>query len=236
MLLRRSSVRYSNTPAPATPYQAAQQLWDDRIGSARVQAKNWRLMALGMLGLTCVMTGGLLWQSTRSIIKPYIVEVDNQGAVRAIGTASETYRPNDAQIAHDLSEFVHNVRSLPLDPIVLRDNWLKAYDHATARSAATLNEYAREKNPFAQVGRMSITTDVTSVVRASQNSFQVRWVERNYLNGTLNTVEYWTAILSVVLQPPKDEERLRKNPLGIYVDGLDWSREIGNETRSGEPE
>jgi type IV secretion system protein VirB5 len=33
-------------------------------------------------------------------------------------------------------------------------------------------------------------------------------------------------VLSIVLQPPRTEERLRKNPLGIYVNGLSWSREF----------
>ncbi len=46
-LFRRSTVRYGRTPEPETPYQRAAQAWDDRIGSARVQAKNWRLMAFG---------------------------------------------------------------------------------------------------------------------------------------------------------------------------------------------
>lgn len=233
MLLRRSGVRYSTTPAPATPYQAAQQQWDDRIGSARVQAKNWRLIAFGLLTLAFVMAGGLLWQSTRSVIKPYIVEVDGRGAVRAVGPVHEQGRPNDKQIAYHLSQFIQNVRSLPLDPIVLRDNWLKAYDFATARAANTLNEYARERNPFEKVGRLSITADVTSVVRASEHSFQLRWIERTYLNGAVDTVEYWTAILSIVLQPPKDEQRMAKNPLGIYVDGLNWTREISPEPVAG---
>ena len=49
MLFKRSGVRYSRTPEPVTPYQAAQQLWDERIGSARVQAAHWRLMAFGTL-------------------------------------------------------------------------------------------------------------------------------------------------------------------------------------------
>jgi type IV secretory pathway TrbF-like protein len=34
------------------------------------------------------------------------------------------------------------------------------------------------------------------------------------------------AVVSIVLQPPRTEERLRKNPLGIYVNGLSWSREL----------
>ena len=36
--------------------------------------------------------------------------------------------------------------------------------------------------------------------------------------------------LSIVQQTPRTEQRLRKNPLGIYVNGLSWSRELeGNE-------
>lgn len=47
MRFKKPQVRYADTPQPATPYQAAGQVWDDRIGSPRVQAKNWRLMAFG---------------------------------------------------------------------------------------------------------------------------------------------------------------------------------------------
>jgi type IV secretory pathway TrbF-like protein len=50
-LFRRPSVRYARTPEPETPYLKAAQVWDERIGSARVQAKNWRLMAFGSLAL-----------------------------------------------------------------------------------------------------------------------------------------------------------------------------------------
>ena len=234
MLFRRSSVRYSSTPTPVTPYQRAQQAWDDRIGSARVQARNWRLMALGTLTLAFVMTLGLLWQSMRSTITPYVVEVTSAGEVRAVGPAAEHYRPNDAQIGYHLSEFLSNVRSLSIDPIVLRQNWLKVYEAVTDRGAAKLNEYARTSNPFGRVGRESVAIDITSVVRASDSSFQLRWIERRYVNGTINATETWTAILTLVLQQPRDEERLRKNPLGIYIDDFDWSREIRSNNPSGE--
>ncbi|KAF1003178.1 MAG: hypothetical protein GAK28_04874 [Luteibacter sp.] len=40
MRFKRPLVRYGDTPQPATPYHAAAQVWDERIGSARVQAKN----------------------------------------------------------------------------------------------------------------------------------------------------------------------------------------------------
>ena len=48
-MFKRSTVHYGRAPEPVTPYQRAAQVWDERIGSARVQAKNWRLMAVGCL-------------------------------------------------------------------------------------------------------------------------------------------------------------------------------------------
>lgn len=56
-MFRRSTVRYGATPEPETPYQRAGQLWDERIGSARVQAQNWRLAVFGMLALSGGLAG-----------------------------------------------------------------------------------------------------------------------------------------------------------------------------------
>src|SRR3546814_7065474 len=105
MRFRRAGLRYSATPSPATPYQRAAQVWDERIGSARVQARSWRWMAFGCLGLALVVVSGLLWQLGRSTVTPYVVEVDTLGQVRAVGPALEEYQPTDAQIAHELERF-----------------------------------------------------------------------------------------------------------------------------------
>ncbi|MAZ69827.1 conjugal transfer protein TrbF [Porticoccus sp.] len=226
MRFKRPHARYAESPEPATPYQAAAQAWDERIGSARVQAKNWRLMAFGCLALALLMAGGLVWRSAQSIVTPYVVEVDTGGQVRAVGEATTPYRPNDAQIAHHLARFITLVRSLSIDPVVVRQNWLDAYNYTTDRGAAVLNDYARSNDPFARIGQESVTVQINSVVRASDSSFQVRWSEHRFVNGAAAGIERWTAVVSVVLQTPRTEQRLRRNPLGIYVNGLSWSREL----------
>ena len=223
---KRPEVRYSDTPTPVTPYQAAAQAWDERLGTSRVQARNWRLMAFGCLGLALLMGGALIWRTGQSLVTPYVIEVEAAGQVRAIGDATTPYKPTDAQIAFHLARFITSVRSLSIDPIVVRQSWLEAYEFATDRAAATLNEYARTNDPFARVGQQTVAVEVTSVVRASDDTFQLRWVERTYLSGTLATTERWTAMLSIVIQTPHTEERLRRNPLGIYVNGLNWTREL----------
>ena len=225
MMFRRPSVRYSKTPEPVTPYQKAAQVWDERIGSARVQARNWRLMAFGSLLLSGGLSAALVWQSTQGTITPYVVEVDRLGAAQAVTPATADFRPTDPQIAYHLSRFIENVRQIPADPIVLRQNWLHAYDFTTDKGALALNDYARVNDPFAKVGDTQISVEVSSVIRASKSSFRIAWIERRYANGQLAATERWTAILTIVLQQPRDAERLRKNPLGIFVNAINWSRE-----------
>ena len=226
MFFRRSLQRYGNTPEPVTPYQKAEQLWDERIGSARVQAKNWRLMAFGCFALSAGLSGALVWQAMQSRVVPYVIEVDKRGEARAIAPAIQNYHPADAEIAWHLARFITNVRAVSNDPVLVRQNWLAAYDFATDRAALFLNDYARKNDPFGQIGTRNVSTQVTSVVRASDTSFQIKWTEQTFERGALSKTERWTAILTVALQPPRTEDQLRKNPLGLFVSAIDWSREF----------
>lgn len=226
-MFRRPSVRYGRTPEPETPYQRAAQAWDERIGSARVQARNWRLMALGELFLIAGLAAALVWQSARGTIVPWVVQVDRLGEAQAVAPAVANFRPTDPQIAWHLARFIEQVRGIAADPIIVRQNWLRAYDFATDRGALALNDFARVSDPFGRVGRQQVAVEVSSVIRASDDSFRVAWIERTYENGQLARTERWTAILTIVVQPARDAERLRKNPLGIFVHAVNWSRELG---------
>ncbi len=64
------------------------------------------------------------------------------------------------------------------------------------------------------------------MLRASDDSFRVAWTERHYRDGALAATERWTAILSITIQPSRDADRLRRNPLGIYVTAFSWSKEL----------
>lgn len=225
-MFRRPSTRYGRTPEPVTPYQRAAQVWDDRIGSARIQAKNWRLAFFGSLALSGGLAGGLVWQSARGTIIPWVVQVDKLGRAQAVAPADAGYQPTDPQIAFHLARFVENVRAIPADPIVLKQDWLQAYDFTTDRGAVALNDYARANDPFANVGKVQVAVDVSSVICASKDSFRVAWTERRYQDGSLAETSRWSAILTVVIQTPRTADGLRRNPLGVFVDALNWSKEL----------
>ncbi|WP_029606279.1 conjugal transfer protein TrbF [Kozakia baliensis] len=226
-MFRRSTTRYGTTPEPVTPYQKAAQIWDERIGSARIQARNWRLMAFGSLFLSAGLGVGLVWQSARGTITPWVVQVDRLGQAQIVAPATAGYMPADPQIAWYLAQFLHDVRALSSDPVVVRQNWLRSYDFTTTSGAQALNDYARLNDPFSRIGHEQVEVDIASVIRASPGSFRVAWTERHYRDGAFTGTERWTVIVSVVLRTPRDADHLRKNPLGIYVSAINWSKELG---------
>ena len=225
MDFKRAVQRYGKTGEAETPYQRAGRLWDERIGSARVQAHNWRRMAFGGLALTTGLSAALVWQSMQSRVIPYVVEVDALGEARAVAPAAGGYRPTDPQIAWHLGRLIANVRGRSLDPVLMRENWLSAYDFVTPRASLFLGDYARANNPFDRVGDKTVSVQIVSVVRASPTSFHVKWSESSFERGSLVGTARWTAMMTVALVPPRNADLLRRNPLGLYVDAIDWSRE-----------
>lgn len=227
MIPFKGASRYGATPVPETPHQRAGQAWDERIGSARVQAANWRWMAVGLLTANMALAGGLTWLAAQGTITPWIVQVDKLGEPRVVAPAEAGAKPGDPAVAWALSRFIADVRTISTDPVVMRQAWLRAYDYVEGDGAAALSDHARRVDPFSEVGRTQVVVSITNVVRASPSSFRIAWTEQRYAAGQWVATERWTGVLSVRLKPPRTPEALRANPLGVYVDAIAWSKEFG---------
>jgi type IV secretion system protein VirB5 len=226
MFTRARSTRQSKTPVAETPYREAQQLWDNRMGSSLAHARTWRTAAFSSLALASAMAAGVVALALRPAAVPFVIEASENGEVRLVGPAMSVYEPSDAQLSWHLARFIEMIRGLPSDPIVVRQNWLRAYDWATQAGGQVLNAMAEEEAPFARVGKTTTAVEVLSVVRASPDSFQLRWRESTYSSGTLIDVERFTGVATVVIEPSSSPERLSKNPLGLYVHAFNWSRDL----------
>ena len=181
MRFKRAVQRYGQTPEPETPYQRAGQAWDERIGAARVQAKNWRLMAFGGLFLTAGLSSALIWQSMQSRVVPYVVEVDRLGEARAVTKADVAYHPSDALVAWQLARFVEAVRSISLDPVLMRRNWLSAYDFVTRRGARFLAGILSHAGEMAAVSNQRVNS-YKRLVSGMEAPSHVNWT-RDGANG-----------------------------------------------------
>ena len=223
---RGRSSRLGRTPEPDTPYRQAQQLWDNRMGSSLAHARTWRTAAFASLALAATMATGVVVLALRPAAVPFVIEANQTGEARLVGPATSAYVPSDAQLSWHLARFIEMIRGLPSDAIVVRQNWLRAYDWTTQSGAQALNAMGRERDPLNEVGRVTVSVEVLSVVRASDNSFNIRWREKTYASGTLTSAERYSGVATIVLELPTTPDGLSRNPLGLYVHAFTWSRDL----------
>jgi type IV secretory pathway TrbF-like protein len=225
-MFKRPSVRYGVTPELDTPYRRARQSIDDRDGRLALNSRRVWTLALIESGVIAALAGALVWQGARGQVVPWVVEVDRFGESRVAAPALAEFKPTDLMVAARLQRFIEEVRSVSSDPIVVRNNWLRAYDFVSQDGARVLNAYAQANDPFARVGKEQVSVEVSSVLRASPTSFRLTWIERRYQDGALVATERWSAILTLVNHPTRNVEQLKKNPLGVFIDAIDWSKEM----------
>lgn len=207
----------------STPYQRAGQVWDDRMGLSLAHARNWRRMALANLVLAAGLGAGWWAQAERAVVKPFVVEVSDWGQTQKITAIDGRYEPSEVQIGHALAGWIRDVRSKSIDPIVIRQNWLRAYDLLTPRAAGFLNSWAASHDPFAEVGREAVTVEVLNVVRRTERTFDLQWRETRFINGQQAGTERWRALITTTTQPPRTEAELMKNPLGLKIEDISWT-------------
>jgi type IV secretion system protein VirB5 len=206
-----------------TPYQRAAQVWDERMGLSLAHARNWRRLAFANLALAAFLGAGWWAQAERATVKPFIVEVASWGQTEKITAIGGRYEPSDAQVGYALAGWIRDVRSKSIDPIVLRQNWLRAYDLLTPRGATFLNAWAQAHDPFAEAGHEAVTVEVLNVVRRSRRTFDLQWRETRFVGGQQVAQQRWRALITTTLEPPKTEAELMKNPLGLKIEDVSWT-------------
>jgi type IV secretion system protein TrbF len=132
-------------------------------------------------------------------------------------------------LTYFIAQFLEDIRSLSMDPVVVYAKWRRAYHYLTERGARTLNDYATMTDPFSRIGARTTIVEMVSIVRASANSFEAHWKEVTYEKQEPLTAKRYTGAITIVFKASDVTETLRENPLGLYINGLNWSRDFGDE-------
>ncbi len=126
--------------------------------------------------------------------------------------------------------------SAPRDPSTseasARGTERDALNYVTTRGAGSLNDYARNASPFDKIGVRPITVEIIYIVRASGDSFEIRWKEQTYENGGILKTDRFTAVANVLFSRPNTTETISKNPLGLYIDTFNcWRDSAGADAK-----
>lgn len=230
-LLNRAVGRKIDGAPETIAHKRAKGGWNNVLGSQAVQAKNWRLMA-GVNGLIALMCSGAAWHySHLPSPPPLVVERDSAGRTNVIGFADNAnYAAKAPDYREKLGRWIQDVRSLSIDPIVVKEKWREAYAFMGPKAIAKLNAEANADGSVQkQVGQITVSVQVENVVPITPTSYEARWTQVTYNAQTGNVMDRssWTVTFAVSQTPvASDDPKAMVNPLGITIDDFAWHRDL----------
>jgi type IV secretion system protein VirB5 len=214
---------------PAEAARRSRQDWDDRIGDAVSRIRAWRWFAFGCLLVTAGSVAGNVYQGVSAKVETLVVVKDGLGDIVAVARPSPGTPPDDAAIAADLKRWVFNARTVYVDPNALRHGIITAYDLVKSTAVQQLNDYYVANEPFARARHEVVDVSSETALplgewESGRRTFEVSWVEAvKSLEGVQIARTNMRSTTTLVWQPPKTAEDVRKSGDGIWIIAFSWT-------------
>jgi type IV secretion system protein VirB5 len=191
--------------------------------------RNWQMAALAVVVILGVQTVAFARLALTSRVTPYLVEVDRLGRVLTLGPVEPLRKTETRLLVSQLVLFIESARTVVPSDAAEADIIRRAYAYADQGAATFLNAYFGDpRNDPRLLGRsVSRTVEVTSVLPVPKGeTWRIQWTETEYPNAAGGEVRAtaWEAYLAVRVTPPATTEAVERNPLGVYITSMSWSR------------
>lgn len=212
-----------------TPYLSARREWNERYGDYISAARNWRLAAIGSIGVALVCSGGLVAVSLQHKVVPYAVEFNAHHEPVRITRTDVMAHPTTNQIRASLRLWLIGARTVYVDRRAQQDRIDTTYAMTLPDSAAfqSLADYHREHNPYERSQSETVEVVVNAVMPVSDETWQVEWTETvKKPSGRVVSIKAWQGSITIAVVPPTTDGQIMVNPTGLYVKQFSWTERI----------
>ena len=212
------------------PFLNARKQWNFIMGDMVSSRQMWQFA--GLFGLLIGLAGiaGMTYIGSQSKFVPYLVEVDKLGSTVSVGRADRA-APADERITRAmLASWLTHTRTVTTDVALQRRYIQDAYGMLNPKDAATAktNEWfngSPEASPFKRAETVLVNVEIQSVLRQSESSWQIDWVEttRSHDGNLVKPPQNMRGLFTIYFVPPTNEEQILRNPVGLYIKDYSWS-------------
>lgn len=162
-------------------------------------------------------------------VKPYVIESDATGAVTPKPAAAQDFTPSTNQVRKSLYDWT--ILAFSVEPDRVAANLTQAYDFLRGSAIERFTtEIINDRKPIERskkdltyrVNVSVISTNVLADGRALVR-FKTKETARN-LDKPIEAT--WALNIQTSFDPPKTEEEIFKNPIGIYIIDFSLAREF----------
>ncbi len=201
-----------------TPYEKAYLEWSARIGDARTQAGNWQKIALVSIAILVLFLVAFVMVINTQRTYVYVAQVTPNAQPNLI-ELPQKIKANSVEEVYFINQFINDIMSLPIDPVIARQNWFDAFDFVDDQAINQLTQYAQSTNPLAQLGQITKSVQINNFNTVSDHSIRFQWTVTTYNNqGQVTNQVVQSGIFTVSQQKaPQDQDELLKNPFGLKI-------------------
>ena len=218
----------------------------DRFNELRERRTDSVLVSVCLAVCLLVSLGVNAFQASRSHIEPYMVVVDgSEGFLLDHGPLEPMDGIEDLYLQREMRQTISGLRTVTNDRAATVTSFNEAYGKVVQGSpgdAFLKDFFLRPGNhPLDLVGRGQRTVvEFTGPVHvAGTRTWTVQWIERTATGGTGVTEDLYRGSMTVEVLPVEDLATAEANPLGLWIDGVQWEKvsskyldleELGNAT------
>lgn len=219
---------FTGAGANSTPFNSMLSEYDRIIGMQNKENRTWRIIAIVSMSAFFISLGLLLYAIRLPKTVPMVITVSDFGEAKYVGEVSKLSYDNiqvpEIAIQYQIRKFIINLRTINSDANVMKQNVKNLYTMVTQVSSQKLSNLLREENPFADFGKFKRTVLIESLLKLSDNAYQVDFIEtRSTATGMIMDKVRYRAIISTELLEPADNVKI-ENPLGIFISAFDISK------------
>jgi type IV secretion system protein VirB5 len=191
-----------------------------------LKTKNFilRVIGIGSLALFSLCFFAFVYALSRQQTVPVLVNVMPSGETQYLGEVRQSgaVQVPETAIQYQVRDFITLLRSVSTDSQVLYNNIDKCYSMITGSYEPVMTRFLRGASPFDLVGQVRRTVEIESILKITGSSYQADWTEAliDAAGNRRNT--RFRALVTVRLLPP-DDETIKKNPLGIYIENFEMT-------------
>jgi type IV secretory pathway TrbF-like protein len=194
----------------------------------RKQNARWQLISLIACGGLCLALVALLVLVHQPRTRPYVVMVDTRGEPLGMvqPLAGNPVAAQDTITKWTIEQFIRNAKTATPDIPQQKEHLFDAYAFVKLQAHDELDAYYHDpeddRNPFDIAKKSWIQVSNIRVLKLpASGTFQADWDEtRTDYNTTVSRLTKWRATTKIL-----NDEATDRNPLGIYIETLDWAQE-----------
>ncbi len=230
---KRSPIRENENSSLAdvtNPYLQSKSLWNDMYGDVQTKLENaYRIIFILSLVIGVAIVGFILIAGEVKVKPiPFVIHGDEVVTLNATNVSDS--QAIQTQLAnYFVKQFIRDSRSVSVDSDVNQNQEIAAYSFVSGAATKTLTDFYEKYVPKEIASSHVKSVHITSVLRSSRQSFDIRWDEetRKVETGELVETKHFIAQITYQYQLPSgDAVVLRNNPMGFQITQLSWSEDI----------